>query len=122
MKPPVQHFSLTDATDDSEATTEGENENVIVDADTTVETKAEIATMIRNTPALTANLTITLPKTVVFSNDSTTEVEMTKYATIVENPFIYGPNDVHAKTASKPETRSTKGTITTPGKMTLRDA
>jgi len=81
-----------DVTEDEEAT---ENEVIIVEVVTTVETKAEVAMMIRNTPALTANWTITLPKTVVFSNDPTVEVEMTRYATIVENMVTYGPNAVH---------------------------
>jgi hypothetical protein len=52
MKPPDQPFSLADATEDEEAT---EDEVVIVDADIMAETKVEIATMIRNTPALTAS-------------------------------------------------------------------
>jgi hypothetical protein len=115
MNPPDQPLSLADATEDEEVT-EDEDGNVIVDAettaDTTAKTKADIATMIRNTPALTANRTITPPKTVGFSNNSTAEVEMTQFATIVENPVTYGPNAVHAKTASKPETRSTNETRT----------
>ena len=52
MKPPDQPFSLMDVTEDEEAT---ENEVIIVEVVTTVETKAEVAMMIRNTPALTAN-------------------------------------------------------------------
>jgi len=52
MKPPDQLVPLADATDDTEAI---EDEDGIVDAETTAETKAEIATMIRNTPALTPN-------------------------------------------------------------------
>jgi hypothetical protein len=56
MKPPDQPFSLADATEDAEATKdEDEDEAVKVDADTPVGTKAETATTIRNTPALTAN-------------------------------------------------------------------
>jgi hypothetical protein len=50
MKPPDQPSFLADATEDEKAT-----EDEVVDAETTAETKAEIATTIKNTPALTAN-------------------------------------------------------------------
>jgi hypothetical protein len=50
MKPPDQPFSLEVATEDAEAT---EDEDVIVDAEITAETR--IAMTIRNTPPLTAN-------------------------------------------------------------------
>jgi hypothetical protein len=51
MKPPNQPFSLADATEDEEAT-----EDEVVDADSTAESKAEIAMMTRNTPGLNAKL------------------------------------------------------------------
>jgi hypothetical protein len=49
-KPPDQPSFLADATEDDEAT-----EDEVVDAETTAETKAEIAMTIKNTPALTVN-------------------------------------------------------------------
>jgi hypothetical protein len=54
MRPPDQPSFLADATGDEEATEDGDKK-VIVDVDTTAETMAEIATMNKNTPALTAN-------------------------------------------------------------------
>jgi hypothetical protein len=50
MKPPDQPLPLPDATDDEEST-----EDKVMDGDTAQESKATIAMMIRNTPALTAN-------------------------------------------------------------------
>jgi hypothetical protein len=53
-KPPVQRLYLADSTEDAEAT-ENEDENIIMDAETTAETQADIASMIRCTSALTAD-------------------------------------------------------------------
>jgi hypothetical protein len=78
-----------------------EDDAVIVDSETTVGTMAAIATMIRNTPTLTATWTIPLPKTVAFSNDSTAKQKSD--ATTVESPVIYGLNAKHDNTASKCE-------------------
>jgi len=100
-QPSLPTYATEEATKDAD---------VNVDVETTVE--SWIAMMIRDTPALTANWTITLPKTVAFSNHSTAEIEMTKYATIVENPVTYGPNAAHAKTALKPKTMSKNETTT----------
>jgi hypothetical protein len=100
MKAPDQPSSLAVGTEDTEGT---EDEDIIADQEITVETR--IAMTIRNTPPLTANWTITLPKTVTFLNDSTAKKR--NYAITVENPVIYGPIAKHTNMASKLETGST---------------
>jgi hypothetical protein len=61
-----------------------EDEDIIGDPEITAETR--LATTIRIIPALTANCTITLPKTLAFSNDSTGNNR--SYAITVENVVI----------------------------------
>jgi len=68
IKPPDQPFGLAVATENAGPT---ETEAMIVDAGTTAAIKAQIYTTLWNTPALTANRTITLLKTAAFSNAST---------------------------------------------------
>jgi len=54
MKPSDQPCTFADSAEDAKPT-ENKDENIIADADPTAETRAELATMIRNTPALTTN-------------------------------------------------------------------